>query len=199
MPKNEYTEADRSNGYEAVADEFIKRRKSSRIGVATVRRWAKHLPPGATILDLGCGSGVPIAHALNEDGFRIFGVDASLSMVQAFRKHIPHARVAHESIEESTFFDREFNGVIAWGLMFLLAPEIQIDLIQRVSQVLIPGGRFLFTSPEQECSWVDILTGKESVSLGADVYQKIARRVGLELVEQHLDEGDNHYFSFVKL
>src|SRR5262245_8696979 len=57
---------DRSNGWEAVAPGFIGSRKRSSIGVTTVRAWARSLPTGASILDLGCGSGVPISRALLE-------------------------------------------------------------------------------------------------------------------------------------
>ncbi len=52
-------EKDPSNGYEAVATEFIAVRQQSGVGVATVRAWGRSLPQGATILDLACGFGVP--------------------------------------------------------------------------------------------------------------------------------------------
>ena len=77
---------DRSNGYDALASEHIARRQQSRIGVATVREWAKSLRPGSAILELGCGSGEPISISLAADGFTIYGVDASPRMVAAFRE-----------------------------------------------------------------------------------------------------------------
>jgi 2-polyprenyl-3-methyl-5-hydroxy-6-metoxy-1,4-benzoquinol methylase len=109
---------DRSNGYEALASEHIARRQRSRIGVATVGAWARPLPPGAAVLDLGCGDGVPISMSLINDGFVIYGVDASPSMVAAFRHRFPQAHVACEAVEDSRFFDRSFDGILAWGLMF---------------------------------------------------------------------------------
>ena len=60
---------DRSNGYEGVAAEFLAWRGgpgASRIGAEAVRRWARRLPEGSTVLDLGCGSGVPITEVLIE-------------------------------------------------------------------------------------------------------------------------------------
>jgi hypothetical protein len=56
---------DPSNGYEAAAPEFIRRRQQSRIGVAMMRTWARSLPRGGSILDLGCGAGVPISARLS--------------------------------------------------------------------------------------------------------------------------------------
>ncbi len=71
-------DSDKSNGYEAVALQFIARRgqSSSGIGVALVAEWARTLPAGATVLDLGCGSGLPISQTLMDRGLKVHGVDA---------------------------------------------------------------------------------------------------------------------------
>jgi 2-polyprenyl-3-methyl-5-hydroxy-6-metoxy-1,4-benzoquinol methylase len=77
---------DRSNGYEGVAAEFLARRgsrtRSAGIGVKMVRNWAKSLPRGAAVIDLGCGPGFPITEVLVAEGLRVFGVDI-------FRPSIP--------------------------------------------------------------------------------------------------------------
>ncbi len=122
---------DRSNSYETVASEFAERREQSSIGVATVRAWARSLPSGASILDLGCGHGMPISMALMNDGFVIYGVDSSPSLTAAFRRQFPHAHVAFRAVEDSHFFGRTFDGIIAVGLIFLLPSEVQRDLIQK--------------------------------------------------------------------
>lgn len=186
---------DRSNGYEAVAAEFMENRERANIGVATVRKWARTLSPGATILDLGCGHGVPLLRALMHDGFMVYGVDASPSLTDAFRRRFPDAHVACEPVEESSFFDRTFDGILAVGLIFLLHPEGQRELIRKVARALNPGGRFLFTSPVQACTWTDVLTGLPSQSLGAEKYEAALTDAGLVLVGEHRDEGDNHYYD----
>ena len=98
--------------YDAVADAFMVRRSAS-IGVQTVREWAQGLPAGAAILDLGCGHGMPISQALIEDGFTVYGVDASPKLVAAFREKFPDVNVECGSVEESEFFGRQFDGVVA--------------------------------------------------------------------------------------
>lgn len=185
---------DQSNGYEAVAEEFMARRTSSRVGVATVREWAQSLPVGADVLDLGCGHGVPVSQALVDCGLTVYGVDASPSLIAAFRARFPAALAECSGVEDSEFFGRSFDGVVAWGLIFLLAPTAQSRLIDSVSAVLKPGGRFLFTSPEQACEWSDNLTRQRSVSLGADVYRQVLDAAGLVLVGEAEDEGENHYY-----
>lgn len=187
--------ADPSNGYEAVAAEFMVGRDRSDIGVATVRNWAGSLPAGASILDLGCGHGVPISVALMNAGFTVCGIDASPSLIAAFRSRFPQAEVACEAAEDSSFFGRTFDGIIAVGLMFLLSAEAQKKLIHRVALALKPGGRFLFTAPTQRATWADILTGHQSVSLGAAQYKKLLLESGLLLADEYVDEGENRYYD----
>ena len=83
---------DGSNGYEAVAPNFI----------------AAPLPDGAAVLDLGCGCGEPIAAVLVELGLAVFGVDASATMIAAFRARFPDAQAECATVEASAFFGRNF-------------------------------------------------------------------------------------------
>ena len=187
--------SDASNGYEAVASAFIRQRELSNIGVETVRKWARSLPRGGAILDLGCGSGAPIATMLADEGFVVYGVDASASLLAAFQCRLPQAQAACEAIENSRFFARTFDGVIAVGVMFLLSAEAQRALIQKIAAALNPEGRLLFTSPTQLCSWNDLLTGRQSQSLGAEAYKALCVAAGLSLIGEYEDEGQNHYYD----
>ena len=192
---SEPTRDDPSNGYEAVAARFMALRHRAPVGVETVRTWSRSLPKAGSILDLGCGSGVPVAEALLDDGFAVYGVDASPTLAAAFRSRFPSADVACERVEESRFFDRRFDGVLALGLMFLLPARAQHDLIHKVATALNVRGRFLFTSPAHAGAWTDVLTGQTSRSLGIEAYRAILSEAGLSLLREHLDEGQNHYYD----
>jgi SAM-dependent methyltransferase len=189
---------DPSNGYEAVANGFISGRSRSSVGASTVREWAKTLPQGAIVLDLGCGSGVPISQAIADEGLTVYGVDASPSMIAAFRAWFPEAAAECRPVEESEFFGRSFDAVVAWGLMFLLPPVVQAKLIAKVSRALKPGGKFLFTSPHQLCEWPDNLTGRKSQSLGSAEYRRLLAGNGLIVQNETEDEGNNYYYFAAK-
>ena len=191
---------DLSNGYEGVAAEFLAgrgRAPSTAVGTRAVREWAQTLPPEANVIDLGCGTGLPITKVLVSEGLKVYGVDASPSFVEAFRRNLPEIPVACESVLDSGFFNRTFDAVIAWGLMFLLLPNEQRQLIQKMADILVPHGRLLFTSSAgtEPLVWKDAMTGLESRSLGAVEYRKLLSEAGLCVTREYEDEGQNHYFD----
>lgn len=194
---------DASNGYESISAEWLARRGNSRtrshaIGVREVRKWAQTLPPGSSVLDLGCGPGFPITAVLIEEGLQAFGVDAAPSFVTAFRQNLPGTPVVCESVLESKFFDRTFDAVLSIGLIFLLKAEEQHHLIRRFAEALVPGGRLLFTATAQAHVWNDVMTGMESISLGAEEYRRQLSAAGLSVTSEYEDEGQNHYYDAFK-
>ena len=190
-----------ANGYERIAAEFLAGRGSAAsdgIGARHVRSWARSLPSAATVLDLGCGSGFPITKVLVDEGLTVYGVDASPTLVAAFRWHFPGVAVACESVEVSRLFDRLFDAILSWGLWFLLPAAAQIKLLRRAAKALQPGGRLLFTAPPRAITWLDAMTGEESRSLGAEAYRQSLSAAGLSVLREYEDEGENHYYDSVK-
>lgn len=192
---------DKSNGYENHATTFIRCRSTgiNGVGAPSVRHWARSLPANATVLDIGCGIGDPISKALVDEGLNVYGIDASPSMVEIFRQNFPNSPVACEAVENSSFFNRQFDAIIAWGLMFLLPEETQEVVLQKMANSLSTGGKLLFTASSQKMKWNDAITGIESISLGAEKYKALLVASGLSLIEEFEDEGENHYYHAVKL
>lgn len=186
---------DKSNGYDGIAELYLKQRGAT--GSDTVRAWARSFAKGAEVLDLGCGTGVPVTKILLEEGLKVYAVDASPKMVAAFQENFPAVPVACESVEETQFLNRKYDGIICIGVMFLLSETAQRLLIARMCAALNHGGKILFTAPWQEVSWQDIMTAQTSRSLGALTYKKLLQGAGLCRVEEFEDEGGNHYFSSI--
>ena len=194
---------DNSNGYESVSEEFLAYRgnsgtRSIAIGVKETRDWAKRLPRGSSVIDLACGPGFPITVVLVDEGLQVFGVDAAPSFVAAFQQNLPGIPIVCESVLESRFFDRTFDAALSIGLMFLLKAEEQHLLIRRFADILVPGGRLLFTSTARPAVWKDAMTGLKSISLGAVEYKKLLRAAGISVAQEYEDMGQNHYFDAFK-
>ncbi len=81
---------------------------------------------------------------------------------------------------------------------FCFRPEDQRRLIARIADIMVPGGRLLFTSPAEPLVWNDAMTGLESRSLGDEEYRRQLSAVGLSVSSEYEDEGQNHYFDAFK-
>lgn len=185
---------DFSNGYEKIAPEFISVRNKS-LGVSIFREWSNSLDTPSKVLDIGCGDGIPVTRTIIEPGHSVFAIDASKSMVNAFKGNFPDVPVKCESVEDSDFFDQEYDGVVAIGVIFLLKKPKQLAMIRKVGEILRPGGQFLFSAPTQIGKWNDILTGEESISLGKDRYVEALLSSSLQFVRTVLDGSNNYYIA----
>ncbi len=183
--------------YEPYADDYICYR--SDIGVADVRVWGESLDPHSAILDLGCGHGQPLAAMLAGQGHRLFGIDVSPTLLEHYRKEVAGSQVECNAILESGFFDRKFDAVLAWGLMFLMPEAEQLACFPRIADATRAGGAFLFSAPRQACQWQDLTSGQPSFSLGTDNYRAALRRSGFELKAEFSGEGGNYYYDSIRL
>ena len=186
-----------AEAYEAKAREYLTARERSNIGSKEVADWSKTLGENATVVDLACGGGYPITSALNDSGLRIWAVDSSPSLVEVFQSRFPEIPVQCKRVQDFDFFDRKFDAAIAIGLVFLLSEEDQVTLISRVSKVLNPGGRFLFSAPNKVAIWDDVCTGSLSRSLGKFKYEEILTTAGFRVRAAFTDTGNNNYFNAV--
>lgn len=186
---------DFSSGWEAVADRFAALR--SEIGADIVRRWAAQLPPGGSVVDIGCGTGWPVAQVLADAGLAVSGIDPAPTLLAAFRVALPEAPAACEPVQRSGFFGRSFDGAVAIGLLFLLSDADQRNAIARIATALRPGGRLLFSAPRTPCRWHDTLTGRPSLSLGEAGYRALLTEYGMTLTDLPADAGGNDYFDAI--
>lgn len=79
---------------------------------------------GASVLDLGCGSGSPVAKYLAERGLHVTGVDSSPTLIALCRERLP----GHEWLVQdmrSLQLARRFDGILAWDSFFHLTPDDQ--------------------------------------------------------------------------
>lgn len=90
---------DPSNGYDAIAEEFMAVRSEN--GRAIVQKWAASLPRNGAVVDVGAGSGEPLTAILIDAGLKVSAIDASATMVAAFRQCFPGVEIVCEPAEHS--------------------------------------------------------------------------------------------------
>ena len=108
-----------------------------------LERFAAALPGKAEVLDLGCGSGRPIADWLIGRGFRLTGVDASPGLIARCRAAFPDHEWRVDDMR-GLDLDRRFDGVLAWFSSFHLTTEAQAAMAAVYARHLRPGGVLMF-------------------------------------------------------
>jgi SAM-dependent methyltransferase len=185
--------------YEMQALRYLDDRDRSRVGVELIERWARSLSFGTPIVEIACGGGYPITQVLVDSGLAVWAIDTSPTLLRQFRLRFPTIPTQCASALDSTYFGRTFEAVISIGLVSFLHEDEQLALLARVSEILEPGGRFLFTAPIEMGTWRDVTTGLECWSLGRLGYTHALERLGFRMIRTHVDEGENNYYDAEKI
>lgn len=103
------------------------------------------LPPGARVLDVGCGEGW-FCGALSEAGFAPVGVDVSAVALGRARERVPGVRF--DVCEETLLPYGDGSFEVAWLGEVLEHVRDGIGLLAEVARVVGPGGRLLASTPD---------------------------------------------------
>lgn len=146
-------------------------------------RFVAALPDGATILDLGCGSGSPVAVFLAQCGFRITGVDSSPTLISLCHERLPD----HEWLVEDMrllALPRKFDGILAWDSFFHLAPDDQREMFDVFARHTAPSAVLMFNSGPAYGESLGSYRGDPlyHASLNPDEYTALLDNVGFEIV-----------------
>jgi SAM-dependent methyltransferase len=106
------------------------------------------LAEGATVLDLGCGSGKPVAHHLMQHGLLVTGVDTSPTLIKLCRERFPDQEWIVSDMRD-VGLGRRFAGILGWDSFFFLRHEDQRRMFQLFAKHAAPRALLMFnTGPD---------------------------------------------------
>lgn len=136
-----------------------------------------------SILDLGCGTGEPIAQFFIEKGFKIVGVDGSKKMIDLCKKRFPNEEWIVSDMREVNI-NQKFDAILAWHSFFHLDQDSQRKMFKLFEAHIKPGGILAFTSGEEEGDvWSD--NGGQMLyhaSLSTKEYEKLLNENSFEVL-----------------
>jgi SAM-dependent methyltransferase len=148
-----------------------------------VDRFLEMLPRSAHLLDIGCGSGEPIARYLIERGCRVTGVDSSPEMIGMFAANFPE-QVAIVADMRELQLGTDYDGLLAWDSFFHLNHDDQRAMFPFFAQHARPSAPFMFTTGPAHGEAIGRLEGDPlyHASLAPSEYLHLLELHGFDLV-----------------
>jgi ubiquinone/menaquinone biosynthesis C-methylase UbiE len=193
MLTGESTKGIVKEGYDAIAPAYlawsVPRPTTTRMGY--INRLFSLLTPGAKVLELGCGAGVPCTQAFVKQGFDVTGVDISAAQIALAHQHVPEATLIQADMMSLSFKPETFDAIVALYSIFHLPKEEQGVMIRQIEGWLKEGGWLLLNLHSNEGNhMIDDWMGVKMFSsgLGVDGNREMFKNEGamLKVVEDEV-------------
>lgn len=183
--------ADIPDLYERHAAAFDRLRGRSLFERGWLDRFTALLPPGGTVLDLGCGMGDPIARHLLASGLKVTGVDSSPALIGLCRQRFPE-QDWHVADMRGLALGRCFDGILAWDSFFHLDHGDQRRMFPVFRDHAADGAALMFTSGPAHGVAVGEFEGEPlfHASLDPAEYQALLEANGFRLMAHRAEDPD---------
>lgn len=135
--------------YDEIVQWFDEARTKTLMESEYLNLIIKSIPSVGSILDLGCGTGEPIAQFFIEKGCKITGVDGSKNMIELCKKRFPNEKWLVSDMRDINL-NQQFDAILAWHSFFHLDHDSQRRMFKLFKAHTKPGSILAFTSGEEE-------------------------------------------------
>jgi 2-polyprenyl-3-methyl-5-hydroxy-6-metoxy-1,4-benzoquinol methylase len=134
------------SGYDQMAEQYLATKDpEDPLALEALEDLASLLPSEATVLDLGCGAGVPVTRWLADRGFAVTGVDVSAKQLELARTNVPGGTFLKAGMTEVVFAPESFEAVVAFHSIIHVPRTEHPTLLESIHRWLEPGGALLAT------------------------------------------------------
>lgn len=185
--------------YDVIATGFSAMRDSFSTEQKYIDLFTNYLQPKSNILDVGCGSGYPIASYLIEKEFNVTGLDASKELLKIAEAKCPLMKSIYGDMRTVSVKDK-YDGIIEWWALFHLPKQDHEKMIARFAGWLKKDGVLEFTTgdSEYEGSSSEMLNQELNYySLDPILYEKYLKDNGFKILLRESDQ-DQHMVWIAK-
>jgi 2-polyprenyl-3-methyl-5-hydroxy-6-metoxy-1,4-benzoquinol methylase len=160
------------------------------------------LPSRGSVLDLGCGCGVPVARSLAAARYQVTGVDISDVQIERARRLVPAGTFIRADATAIEFRPRSFDAVVCLYALIHMPLAAQPGLLQRAAGWLRPAGWLLAVTGHDAWTGIDDnwLGGGAPMwfsQANVGTYRSWLKQAGLEVTAQEfVPEGDGGHALF---
>lgn len=135
-----------ATSYDAVGDEYYRHYRSEPSAVVEKyeRLILDGIKPGGSVLELGCGNGLPTTRKLAQK-FDVTALGFSQKQIEKARQNVAGPLFLHADMSTVEFPERAFDGVVAFYSIIHVPRDRQFELFRSILSWLRPGGLFVAT------------------------------------------------------
>lgn len=182
-------------GYNKAAKDYLKNRDRF-INDKYLKKLVKLLKPRAKILDLGCGSGKPVAEFLARKGFEVIGLDISEKQIELAGKNVPNARFEVKDMSKLKVEEYDVGAAVSFYAIFHTHRETHKELFKKINSFLPRNGLILVSMGASDWEGSEDFHGAEMwwSHYGQDRNRKIIEKAGFEVMLDEIDStgGEKH-------
>lgn len=181
--------------YNKIADDYFSTRDQFK-NLKHLKRLNSLLKRGSTILNIGCGAGVPIDKYLVEKGHHVIGIDISFKQIDLARKNVPQGKF--EVKDMSGLKENEFHvdAVVSFYTIFHIPREKHLELLQKVNSFLPKGGLILITMGATEWEGTEEFHGTKMFwsHYGTEKNRELVIKAGFNVIFDEINSsgGEKH-------
>jgi SAM-dependent methyltransferase len=127
------------SGYDAIAGRYLDARLRGIDQLPVLRDFIRAVPKAASILDAGCGAGLPITGHL-ASSFHVLGVDFSLAQLRLARELVPNACFACQDLAALGLATACVDGVCSFYSIIHIPRSLHLRVLRNLYRVLRPEG-----------------------------------------------------------
>jgi len=159
---------------------YPDRSEQIRAGAWLVER----LGPGALVLDIGCGTGIPTARQLLDAGIRVVGIDISPAMIAAASAAVPEATMHNSDVLD--FTATGFDGAVAFFSLLMLPRSDILRALSVLRTAIKPGGYLLISMVETDLDDIPVKFLDADIRVSGyrrEELHQVVEQAGFEIVE----------------
>ncbi|MFC4589479.1 class I SAM-dependent DNA methyltransferase [Sphaerisporangium corydalis] len=108
--------------------------------IASAEWLLRKLRPGARVLDVGCGTGLPTARQFVDAGCEVTGIDISPVMLDIAKRNVPEADLRRIDAVELDVGLGRFDAIVAYFSLSMLRRDEIMTTLLTLHELLVPGG-----------------------------------------------------------
>lgn len=189
--------------YNKIAKDWMKDHHGDTWWINGTDTYLSFLELGASILDIGCGSGEK-AKYLVQKGFHVTGIDFSEEMIALAKAQVPTSTFLVKDIKKPLGLKRAFDGVFAQAVLLHMPKKEVAHVLRNITAPLMSGGHLYVAVKEIGSDHQEEKVVKENdygyeyerffSYFTLEELKKLVTDLGMEVVyENQTSSGETHW------